>query len=394
MMKNGILTIARKEFARFFRDRRMVITTLFLPAILIYLVYSLMGSGMEKIFHTDTVDTYVIYTENMPESISTLFDAPMIEKSTATSKEEALSDLSEAECDLVVVFPADFDAKLALFMDPDTSNDPAEAVKPVMHYDSTSARSQTAYEMVYSLLSSLEMNLNRPFIDLRETGVDIASEEDVQGMLYAMLLPMLLMAMLFSGCMAVAPESIAGEKERGTIATMLVTPLQRSHLALGKIISLSAIALLSGLSSTVGILLSLPKLMGDNMNANVFSVLSVPDMLALLCVILSTVLVIVALVSVVSAYAKSVKEATTFVSPLMIFVMLLGVTNMFITGELPILSYLVPLFNSVNCIAGIFERDYSWTSIALTAFANLAVVATLTYLLTQMFNHERMISDK
>ena len=41
--------------------------------------------------------------------------------------------------------------------------------------------------------------------------------------------------------MSVAPESIAGEKDRGTIATLLVTPLKRTHLAIGKIISLAII---------------------------------------------------------------------------------------------------------------------------------------------------------
>lgn len=72
-------------------------------------------------------------------------------------------------------------------------------------------------------------------------------------MIFSSMLPMLLMIFLFTGCMSVAPESIAGEKERGTIATLLVTPVKRSHIAIGKIIALSIIALLSGISSTLGI---------------------------------------------------------------------------------------------------------------------------------------------
>mgnify|MGYP002564867313 CR=1 FL=1 len=71
-----------------------------------------------------------------------------------------------------------------------------------------------------------------------------------------------MMVFLFSGCMAVAPESIAGEKERGSIATLLVTPLGRGELAMGKVISLGCISLLSGASSFLGTMLSLPKLMG------------------------------------------------------------------------------------------------------------------------------------
>ncbi len=391
MMKNGILTIAKKELARFFRDRRMVLTTLFLPGILIYLLYSFMGSGMSSLLGDDSQEPYAVYVDNMPASFEMIFEnAPMLEKADYPSKEDAMKALEEEKCDLVLTFGEKFDEELASSL----AGEDVSVTPPTLHYYGAKARSSEAYGTVMSLLSALEMQLNPPIIDMSSSSVDLSTEEDMQGMLYSMLLPMLLMAMLFSGCMAVAPESIAGEKERGTIATMLVTPLQRSHLALGKILSLSLIALLSGISSTVGILLSLPKLMGDSFGAAGLSVLGVPDMLSLAAVILSSVLVIVAMVSLVSSYARSVKEATTYVTPLMIIVMLLGVTTMFSSGELMTAAYMIPLFNSVNCIANIFGGDYSWISIAVTAASNLAVMGLLTYALTLMFNHERMITDK
>ena len=53
-----------------------------------------------------------------------------------------------------------------------------------------------------------------------------------------MMLPYLLLIFLFTGCVAITSESIAGEKERGTINTLLVTPTKRSYLAIGKIIAL------------------------------------------------------------------------------------------------------------------------------------------------------------
>lgn len=390
-MKNGILTIAKKEFARFFRDRRMVLSTLLLPGLLIFLIYSFMGSGMSKILSGDDSQPYTVYVENLPASLDTLFEsAPMLERVEYPSKEDAIRALEEEKCDLVLSFGENFDEELAASI----AGEELTVTPPILHYYSAKTRSHEAYTTVFSLLTALETQLNPPLIDMSESSIDLSSEEDVQGMLYSMLLPMLLMAMLFSGCMTVAPESIAGEKERGTVATMLVTPLQRSHLALGKILSLSLIALLSGLSSTVGILLSLPKLMGDSVSGNIFSVLGVPDMLALVAVILSSVLIIVSLVSLVSAYARSVKEATTYVTPLMIVVMLLGVTNMFASGTLPTVAYMIPLYNSVNCIAGIFGGDYSWVSIGVTAVSNLAVMGLLTYALTLLFNHERMITDR
>ena len=66
-MKN-ILTIIKKEFARFFKDRRLILTTLILPGLLIYLVYSFMGSGLLEQVQTDENYVTQVYTINAPDS--------------------------------------------------------------------------------------------------------------------------------------------------------------------------------------------------------------------------------------------------------------------------------------------------------------------------------------
>ena len=58
----------RKEFARFFGDRRIVFTSILLPGLLIYLVYSFMGSAMGNMFGTDEGYVPVCYAVNMPEN--------------------------------------------------------------------------------------------------------------------------------------------------------------------------------------------------------------------------------------------------------------------------------------------------------------------------------------
>ena len=117
---------------------------------------------------------------------------------------------------------------------------------------------------MYQVFDDYESSLANKFDINAEEGVkyDVATEKDTSAQLFSMLLPMLLMSFLFSGCMAVAPESIVGEKERGTIATLLVTPMKRSELAVGKVLSLSVIGLLGGVSCFIGTMLALPNLMG------------------------------------------------------------------------------------------------------------------------------------
>ena len=141
-------------------------------------------------------------------------------------------------------------------------------------------------------------------------------------------------------------------------------------------------------------MLSLPKLMGDGelINANVYGM---QDYLMLLLVILSTVLVIVALVSIVSAFAKNVKEATGWVTPIMIVSMLLGVTSMVesLCKTEPV-WFLIPLYNSVQCMSAIFSLNTDMVNIAVTVAANICYAGIGVVVLTKMFDSEKVMFSK
>lgn len=390
-MKKDMFTIIKKEFARFFGDKRLVFTTVLMPGLLIYFIYTFMGEGMMKEFATD--DSYVAeaYVQNMPEELSPILKE-MSAEWTEVSAEEAegvKEKLSNKEADVLVVFPKEFAADIDAY--DVTAGEVAPNVE--IYYNSTESESAKMYSMVVSVLDAYEASMANKFdVNAGETSYDMASEKDIAGQLFAMILPMLLMTFLFSGCMSVAPESIAGEKERGTIATLLVTPMKRSALALGKIISLSCIALLSGASSFLGTMLSLPSLTGGEVDTSVYTM---TDYALLLGIILSTVLVLVALISIISAFAKSIKEASTAVSPLMILIMLISLTPMFGgDGTKTISMFLVPLYNSVQCIHGVFAFTYEPMQMVVTMIVNLVTAGVLAWILTRLFNSEKVMFSK
>ena len=157
-------------------------------------------------------------------------------------------------------------------------------------------------------------------------------------------------------------------------------------------ISLSTFGLLSGLSSFLGIMLSLPNLMGGSGLDNVKFGYSVADYAVLFAVIITTTLVIVGMISIVSAYAKSVKEAGTMASPLMIVVSLVGVTNMMSSGmPQELYWYLIPIYNSVQCISGVFSMDYQMLPVIITCVANMVYSGIFVVVLTKMFGSERIM---
>lgn len=392
-MNSKILAVMKKELARFFGDKRMVFTTLIMPGLMIYIMYSFMGQGFLDQSTAD--DDYVakVYVINEPDSLKMSLDAQKIK--IQASKDLSLDDMKQKvqdkESDLLLVFPESFDTDVSSY---DAQTSGTDAPKVEMYYNSSRTESQNTYITIESLLSSYENSLCNKFDVNTGTGkYDLATDKDTTGQIFSMMLPMLMMIFMFSGCMAIAPEAIAGEKERGTIATLLVTPTKRSHLAVGKIVSLSILSLLSGASSFIGIIVSLPKLMQGDESMNVSSaVYSVKDYILILLVIFSTVLIFVSLMSIISAFAKSVKEATTYLSPLMILVVVLGISTMIGGGtDKAAYFYLIPIYNSAQSLGAVFGFTYSVVNVVITVVVNLLVSVGLGFILTKMFNSEKMM---
>ena len=71
-MKKDMVTIIKKEFARFFGDKRVVFTTILMPGLLIYLIYTFMGTGMRKEMSTEEGYVANAYVQNMPEEFCCL----------------------------------------------------------------------------------------------------------------------------------------------------------------------------------------------------------------------------------------------------------------------------------------------------------------------------------
>lgn len=390
-MKSDIFTIIKKELFRFFGDKRML-TTAIMPGILIYVIYSFMGSGMSEVYTIEEDYAYDINVVHLPETLTFLEDTQgiRISKIKAEDMDMVKTAIEEEETDLLVVFPENFDAAVRNY---EVSISTEDAPNIDMYYNSASVESSYAYDRMVEILNQIEESMANKFdICHRNDTYDLAKEEDISAMLVSMLMPMLILMMLFSGCLSSSAESIAGEKERGTIATLLVTPMKRSDLAIGKIISLSIIGLISGLSSFIGIMLSLPNLMsGSGLEEMKFGY-QAGDYAVLLVIIISTTLLIVGVISIVSAFAKSVKEASSMCTPLMLAVTLIGVMNMMGNGmPQEWFWYLIPVYNTVQCMNGIFSMNYTIVPVVITIIANIIYAGIFAAVLTKMFHSERIM---
>ncbi len=387
-----IFVIVKKELKRFFTDKRMIMS-LILPGVLIFVLYSLMGNFIGKAITPADDYEYVICVENESVTLDGYLSTLGFKyKKVNAPREEAEKKLVDKEIDLYVSFSEDFD---------DAGADKA-GKNVVIEYNS--AKSESA--KIYSALQTLYMQNSVASVDYNysiNAGVenpDMATEEDVVKMILTMFMPFVLMVFLVTGSVSVASESIAGEKERGTIATLLVTPVKREYIALGKIIALTVTSLFSSLVSFVGIMASLPNLLqferiGDVTSIDL-SVYGASTFVGILGIILITVMMFTMIMSVLSTFAKSVKEATQFVTPAMIVVMLASVTSMIGGGKAvtnPAL-YLIPIYNCAQCLTMLFSGEFYGLCYLFTILSDSLFVVLGVVLLAKMFNNEKIMLNK
>lgn len=389
-MKN-ILTIVKKELSRVLKDRRLLLTVILLPGIMIYLMYSIMGNAIQSQVDNESKQSSKVVVVNSPDSFSKYAEEEnyniTLTSSTSAEIETVKEQILENEVDLLIVFPEKFDELVS-------NNE-----KPVIstYYNPTENKSSLANQKISLILASIkqdkliELDIDPNVFDI--TPVEVLDENKAIGKSMAMLLPFLMITFLFSAAMSVGPESIAGDKERGTMATLLITPTKRSEIAIAKITSLSILAVLSALSSFLGVILSIPKLMANSsVSTNIYGF---GDYIYILLILMSTIIIMVGLVALISAYSKNVKEASMLVMPLFILSMVIGITTMFSTSaQSNSILYVIPIYNSVQVMMGIFSLEFNLVNFLITIISNAVISVLLVYALTRMFKSEKIMFSK
>ncbi|NLN50512.1 MAG: ABC transporter permease [Acholeplasmataceae bacterium] len=378
-MRN-IWIVMKKELARVFKDKKLIFTTFILPGLVIFLIYTIMGAAVEKIAEPDK--TYTILEVGLTEKIKTdmisIAEYVDTELIFETVEVERIPELEqEIKADMVQLL---------------IHYDKAQNVMKY-YYNDSNINSLGLVQLVDAVFQSNEYT--QTLIDgesVRFEHVNL-SEVGVGMNIMSMILPMLIITFLFQGAISVGPESIAGDKERGTIATLLATPTKRSQIALGKILSLSILAVLASLSSFIGIILSLPKLMAIEGATSLNYTAS--TYFFVLIVLISSVLVVIALISNISAFARNVKEAASLVAPIMIVAIVVGMLTMYDhkpTDKLYL--YLIPIYNTAQLLKGAFSGHNNMIYLLIGSTANLAFAGLLVFSLTVMFNSEKRMFTK
>ena len=383
-----ILIIVKKELLRILTDKRLCFTTIIMPGLMIFIMYALVGNVMSNTYSTLQNSEYTVVINNVPNDIKELLLKNKISfKEKNKPQNYYMNKIRDKNLDLYIDFDKNFEDNIL-----NGTEKGVQVPSVSIYYNSQSNSSNTGYMLLSSILNEYKDCIRNVFyVNSGNDLYDLATTKDSTGQFVSMILPMLLITMLFSICASVAPDSIAGEKERGTMATLLVTPIKREQLAIGKILGLSIIVVLGGFSSFIGAMLSLPFLSigQDEIDTSVYSI---NDYLELFIIVISTVLIMISLTAIVSVLARSIKEASSSMAPLTILVALVGISGMYNqNGSNRLIHYIIPLYNSAQCMNEIFLFNGNINHVIITVISNLLYTIILVYILSKLFKNEKII---
>lgn len=399
-MLQTVIIVIKKELKRVFSDRRLVITNFILPMVSIALMYSIMGMMINS--QIDQRESYK--TRLLLEGAPAQFTA-LIEQSDDISWQAFASDdqpndlIANGDFDSFIQFEAQFAKKLS-----DQSSSGAVPVVKALYSPKNDYLGQVKYK-VNTLIEDYKAQVLSERLGSAallqvlqfETGEITLPDDSAQGLqgTVAGLIPMLITIFIFAGAMGTGMDLFAGEKERGTMATMLVTPASRSGIIIGKMISLAIIALLSMISSIVGVALSAPfsgAMFGGSDQALISGLsLSPTDYLLLVLCLFGMVAVFVSAIATLSMFAKNVKEAGTYISPMYMVVMLMAFTSLFGGNDVKSYQLYTPVLANITNIRMILKGDANLYYIAIAVISSLLVAGALIFAAQRMIHKEKIV---
>ncbi len=386
-----------KELARIFRNKKMILSTFVLPIVLVvgmfYLMDMISQSGQDEVYvgKVAVVGAPKDFTEYANKTVKSSV------KWSSASEVDALKDeLKAGTLDLLVVFGDSFESDIDKSLTPDVG----------VFYDSTKDHSYEVYnEWVNVYLGGYKnMILEDRFgsldkltgftINAANENPDQADSADISKKMLSSILPYFITILIFAGAMSLGVDMIAGEKERGTLSSLLITPVSRTKIIMGKIIALMILSVLSAVSYIVGILLTtfigsdsgIGGFLGDFANA-----ITPLQLVQMLVILIGIVFLYVSLICLTSVFAKDTKEGSTYVMPLYIVVVVVGILTMESTSVQGLIPYMIPVYNCPFAFGAVIMGNITAAQFVVSMASMLITAGIVTVFIAKLFKSEKIM---
>lgn len=397
---SGFKAIYCKELKRIFKEPKMIFSLFFLPVILMIGIYGLVGFMTDNMMNDIAEHKSIVIINNMPEEIKGDFkDYEALNQieyrndGSSVPDDELQGKIREGEVDLYVSFPKDFMTQIENSSTPDVATyyNPSENYSSKAREDFTAIMENSVYNKLLSERLGGDLSVLDVFtIDAANSGSEIVDEQKASGQMLGMLLPYIIVILLFSSVMSLGVDTIAGEKERGTMASLLLTPVSRMAIVMGKFLALTTLSMISACIYIIALVIAMPVAMGSMMGDSQIAMTPLQViMIAVIMLVMATFFV--AIISLLAVFAKNVKEASSYISPVYILVIVSGLLTMFSTGDHKLIEYVIPVYGGALAIGQIFTNELTVLNFVVNVAGTVILTLIVARIVVIAFNNEKVM---
>jgi sodium transport system permease protein len=399
MSLRNVGIVYRKELREALRDRRTVIASIVIPLFLFPLLSVGFGSLVSSIINKTeeaSPKVMVVGGDDSPGVVAALKATPKVE--VVSASQDWRNQVIEKEIPLAVEIPAGFDKsltdqkKLEVFIYKYTGDLKSETAAGKLNDSLRAYREKVVKDRVVA--QKLPVEVLDPF---QITQKNIAPpEKSGAALFFGGFIAYIVVFLCFNGGMHPSIDLTAGEKERGTMETILSSPISRAHLVFGKFLLVLTTALSTAALSVIsmGISFALVNAFqakaveagkeGMTMHIGIGAALSVFIMAIPLAVLFSSIQLMIA------SFAKTYKEAQTYLVPL-IFIVIIPAIAAMLPIDLSAKLSLVPILNVSLLCKELVIGTYHWNFIAIIFISTCAYASVALFLAVKMFQRESVL---
>lgn len=392
MRDNIIITVMKKELLDLFRDKKTILMAILIPLLMFPVLFGVMGKAMSKTENDLKKETKIAIVESKESNFSKFIKTQ--EGIKVIESGDLEKDIKEGKIYLAIKMPDNFDENIDKEIVPDIE----------IIYDNSSQNSLSTYSYIRNYIEMYSKvlvgnRLTNRGIDINILNpikvIEITTEKEDSGMgkfMLSLMLPLLIVIYSVTGPLPAATDLGAGEKERGTLEPLLTTKASRMSLLWGKFLAITIMGVITNAASIGGLIFT-SKQSGSilNLNGGSYSLSTLTILLIGLFALLTT-MVFGAIELAISIYARSFKEASTYLSPLTIIALVpTYATYMIDAKNINIIYFNIPLSNVVCIMKEFIAGIYNPLHIALTLGWTIIYIIASIMFARFMFSRESVI---
>ncbi|GLR69658.1 ABC transporter permease [Agaribacter marinus] len=396
--------VFKKEVLELTRDRK----TLFFMVALPILVFPLLIGGvvyfMQNAYSeaaTKALNFAIVANVENTEFAKQLADMPslhLVEQSTSLASEDEMKKFVKAgNVDFLISIPDNYSEDIIssgqivikVYLNDAQFNRVQDRIWEVL--DTLSAVYQRNAFMTLGVDEDTQEGLVKPFVVEK---VNVADKRESQGAAIGGMIPYFLFILCLQGAMIPAADIGAGEKERGTLETLLLSPISRTQIVLGKFLTLCFAGVVSALVTVLSIAIwgvVLSQGMAISMVGDFMAAIGIIDFLLVFLMLVPLVAIFAAVLLSLSIYARSYKEAQGYMTPL-VFIVIVPVMIALMPGiELKGIYAWIPLTNVALAIKELIKGTMDYFQLLGIFGSSVLLAGLLIAFCVNWFNREKVL---